>query len=82
MITAVVSKPASLIEVCALSGLMYAPLISTAMLLELPPVAPASSTGGMMGRTPDYLNVTFACFAGASSVWARRDNEQGAANHG
>ena len=33
-----------------------------------------------MGRTPDYLNVTFACFAGASSVWARRDNEQGAAN--
>ena len=25
----------------------------------------ASVTGGMMGRTPDYLNVTFACFAGA-----------------
>jgi 4-hydroxyphenylacetate 3-monooxygenase oxygenase component len=40
----------------------------------------AASTGGMMGRTPDYLNVTFACFAGASSVWARRGNEQGAAN--
>ena len=34
----------------------------------------------MMGRTPDYLNVTFACFAGRSDVWARRDNEQGAAN--
>ena len=33
-----------------------------------------------MGRTPDYLNVTFACFAGRSDVWARRDNEQGAAN--
>ncbi len=24
----------------------------------------ASLSGGMMGRTPDYLNVTFACFAG------------------
>ena len=33
-----------------------------------------------MGRTPDYLNVTFACFAGRSDVWARRGNEQGAAN--
>ncbi len=40
----------------------------------------AAMSGGMMGRTPDYLNVTFACFAGASSVWARRGNEQGAAN--
>ena len=34
----------------------------------------------MMGRTPDYLNVTFACFAGRSDVWARRGNEQGAEN--
>ena len=34
----------------------------------------------MMGRTPDYLNVTFACFAGRADVWARRGNEQGAAN--
>jgi anthranilate 3-monooxygenase (FAD)/4-hydroxyphenylacetate 3-monooxygenase len=40
----------------------------------------ASATAGMMGRTPDYLNVTFACFAGRSDVWARRGNEQGAAN--
>jgi 4-hydroxyphenylacetate 3-monooxygenase oxygenase component len=40
----------------------------------------AGATAGMMGRTPDYLNVTFACFAGRSDVWARRDNEQGAAN--
>jgi 4-hydroxyphenylacetate 3-monooxygenase oxygenase component len=40
----------------------------------------AAATAGMMGRTPDYLNVTFACFAGASSVWARRGNEQGAEN--
>ena len=40
----------------------------------------AAATAGLMGRTPDYLNVTFACFAGAASVWARRGNEQGAAN--
>lgn len=40
----------------------------------------AALTGGMMGRTPDYLNVTFACFAGRADVWARRGNEQGAAN--
>ena len=40
----------------------------------------AAISGGTMGRTPDYLNVTFACFAGRSDVWARRDNEQLAAN--
>ena len=40
----------------------------------------AGATGGMMGRVPDYLNVTFACFAGASEVWARRGNERGAEN--
>jgi 4-hydroxyphenylacetate 3-monooxygenase len=40
----------------------------------------AALSGGMMGRTPDYLNVTFACFAGRSEVWARRGNEAGAAN--
>ena len=40
----------------------------------------ARATGGMMGRTPDYLNVTFACFAGRSDVWARRGNERGAEN--
>jgi 4-hydroxyphenylacetate 3-monooxygenase len=40
----------------------------------------ASLSGGVMGRTPDYLNVTFACFAGRSDVWARRGNEEGAAN--
>ena len=40
----------------------------------------ASATAGLMGRTPDYLNVTFACFAGRADVWARRGNEQGAAN--
>ena len=40
----------------------------------------AAVTAGMMGRTPDYLNVTFACFAGRADVWSRRGNEQGAAN--
>jgi 4-hydroxyphenylacetate 3-monooxygenase oxygenase component len=40
----------------------------------------AAVTAGLMGRTPDYLNVTFACFAGRSEVWARRGNEQGAEN--
>ncbi len=40
----------------------------------------AALSGGTMGRTPDYLNVTFACFAGRSDVWARRGNERGAAN--
>ena len=40
----------------------------------------AALSGGMMGRTPDYLNVTFACFAGRSEVWARRGNEALAAN--
>jgi 4-hydroxyphenylacetate 3-monooxygenase len=36
--------------------------------------------GGIMGRAPDYLNVTFACFAARADVWARRGNERGAEN--
>jgi 4-hydroxyphenylacetate 3-monooxygenase oxygenase component len=40
----------------------------------------AATSAGIMGRTPDYLNVTFACFAGRADVWARRGNEAGAAN--
>src|SRR5215216_2955326 len=40
----------------------------------------AALSGGTMGRTPDYLNVTFACFAGRADVWARRGNEQHADN--
>jgi 4-hydroxyphenylacetate 3-monooxygenase len=40
----------------------------------------AAVSGGTMGRTPDYLNVTFACFAGRADVWARRDNGRGAEN--
>ncbi len=34
----------------------------------------------MMGRTPDYLNYTFACFAARADVWARNGNERGAEN--
>src|SRR5450755_728958 len=37
-------------------------------------------TVGMLGRSPDYLNVTIACFAGRPDVWARRGNERGAEN--
>ncbi|GIX47349.1 MAG: 4-hydroxyphenylacetate 3-monooxygenase oxygenase component [Candidatus Tectimicrobiota bacterium] len=35
---------------------------------------------GMLGRTPDYLNVTLAGFAGRADIWAQNGNEQGAAN--
>lgn len=34
---------------------------------------------GLMGRTPDYLNVTFAGFAGRSDEWSAHGNEEGAA---
>jgi 4-hydroxyphenylacetate 3-monooxygenase len=40
----------------------------------------AEHTAGMMGRTPDYLNYTFACFAARADVWARYGNDEGAAN--
>lgn len=40
----------------------------------------AETSAGMMGRSPDYLNVTFACFAAHAHVWARRGNERGAEN--
>ena len=33
-----------------------------------------------MGRTPDYMNVTFAGFAGRADEWAINGNERGAAN--
>jgi len=32
---------------------------------------------GMLGRTPDYVNVTFAGFAGQPSLWRAAGNEQG-----
>jgi 4-hydroxyphenylacetate 3-monooxygenase oxygenase component len=35
---------------------------------------------GLMGRTPDYLNVTFAGFAGRADEWAANGNERGADN--
>lgn len=38
----------------------------------------AEVTVGLMGRTPDYLNVTFAGFAGMPHVWAAGGNEKGA----
>ena len=40
----------------------------------------ATATIGLMGRSPDYLNVTMAGFAGRSDVWAINGNEEGAAN--
>jgi len=35
---------------------------------------------GLMGRTPDYMNVTFAGFAGRCDEWAINGNERGADN--
>jgi 4-hydroxyphenylacetate 3-monooxygenase len=35
---------------------------------------------GIMGRTPDYLNVTVAGFAGRADEWAANGNDRGAAN--
>jgi len=37
-------------------------------------------TVGLMGRTPDYMNVTYAGFAGRADEWAVGNNERGAAN--
>lgn len=33
---------------------------------------------GLMGRTPDYMNVTYAGFAGRAAEWAVQGNEAGA----
>lgn len=40
----------------------------------------ARATAGLMGRSPDYLNVTLAGFAGRADVWAMNGNDEGAAN--
>jgi 4-hydroxyphenylacetate 3-monooxygenase oxygenase component len=42
----------------------------------------AEATVGLMGRTPDYMNVKFACFAARRTVWAGPDgaNAEGAEN--
>ena len=37
-------------------------------------------TVGLMGRTPDYMNVTYAGFAGRADEWAANNNDRGAAN--
>ena len=39
----------------------------------------AEHTVGVMGRTPDYMNVTYAGFAGCAHEWAGHGNEAGAA---
>lgn len=38
----------------------------------------AEHTVGFMGRTPDYMNVTYAGFAGRSDEWGANGNEAGA----
>jgi 4-hydroxyphenylacetate 3-monooxygenase oxygenase component len=40
----------------------------------------AEFTVGLMGRTPDYMNVTFAGFASRVAEWGAYGNERGAAN--
>jgi 4-hydroxyphenylacetate 3-monooxygenase len=40
----------------------------------------AEFTVGLMGRTPDYMNVTFAGFAGRADEWAVNGNDRGATN--
>jgi 4-hydroxyphenylacetate 3-monooxygenase len=40
----------------------------------------AEFTVGLMGRTPDYMNVTFAGFAGSAGEWTANGNDNGAAN--
>ena len=40
----------------------------------------AENSVGLMGRTPDYMNVTFAGFAGCPNDWAQKGNEAGAEN--
>ena len=37
----------------------------------------ARYSAGLLGRTPDYVNVTFAGFAGQPEIWARNGNEAG-----
>ncbi|KAB7741537.1 4-hydroxyphenylacetate 3-hydroxylase [Parvibaculum sedimenti] len=40
----------------------------------------AEYTVGIMGRSPDYMNVTYAGFAGRADEWGANGNEQGAEN--
>jgi 4-hydroxyphenylacetate 3-monooxygenase oxygenase component len=40
----------------------------------------AELTVGLLGRSPDYMNVTFAGFAARPDEWGMNGNEEGAAN--
>ena len=40
----------------------------------------AEHSVGLMGRTPDYMNVTFAGFAARPDEWSLKGNEEGAEN--
>ena len=40
----------------------------------------ARYSAGMLGRTPDYVNVTFAGFAGQPAIWKQAGNDQGYEN--
>jgi 4-hydroxyphenylacetate 3-monooxygenase len=40
----------------------------------------AEASVGIMGRTPDYMSITFAGFAGRTDEWSIDGNERGAAN--
>jgi len=42
----------------------------------------SEATAGLMGRTPDYMNVKFSCFAARHAIWAGPDraNAAGAEN--
>ncbi|MFP6797411.1 MAG: 4-hydroxyphenylacetate 3-hydroxylase N-terminal domain-containing protein [Pseudomonadales bacterium] len=40
----------------------------------------ARYSAGMLGRTPDYVNVTFAGFAGQPGIWKQAGNEEGYEN--
>jgi 4-hydroxyphenylacetate 3-monooxygenase len=42
--------------------------------------AVAEHTAGLMGRSPDYVNVTLAGFAGRPDIWSLEGNEEGTAN--
>ena len=44
------------------------------------PQRTAEYTVGLMGRSPDYMNVTFAGFAGRADEWSAAGNDRGAAN--
>lgn len=41
---------------------------------------PAEYSVGLMGRTPDYMNVTYAGFAGRADEWSAFGNEEGGEN--